>query len=286
MGVAGESGCGKSTDGHGPAAAPSGRHPDGRRDPARRRGRPRHAGGTSPGRPMGGRLHRLPGCTARAQSGAAHRRPDHRGPPGAQGQGHHGGQPAGAGGPAHPPGRCLPARAVRWAEAAGDDRHGTGLRSPPAHRRRADHRTRRDGAGPGAGAPGAHPGRAGVGDDLHHPRPLRPLVRGRPPRGDVRRTGRGGGPGRRRPRRSAAPVHPGPGRRVSDHRRLSLPVRPRRPPRRPAGSCRGAARLPVPPPLPGRHRRLPSTDVELRPVGDGDRRAACLLVPTIAGTVS
>ena len=30
----------------------------------------------------------------------------------------------------------------------------------------------------------------------------------------------------------------------------------------------------------------PLTDVELRPVGDGDRRAACLLVPTIAGTVS
>ena len=48
------------------------------------------------------------------------------------------------------PGRRLPARAVRRAEAAGDDRDGAGVRPAAADRRRADHGARRDGAGAGA----------------------------------------------------------------------------------------------------------------------------------------
>ena len=44
--------------------------------------------------------------------------------------------------------RQLPARDVRRAEAARHDRHGPGLRSPAAHRRRAHHRARRDHPGP------------------------------------------------------------------------------------------------------------------------------------------
>ena len=48
------------------------------------------------------------------------------------------------------PGQGLPAPAVRRPEAARDDRDGAGLPTPADHRRRADHRARRDGAGPGA----------------------------------------------------------------------------------------------------------------------------------------
>ena len=42
----------------------------------------------------------------------------------------------------------LPARALRRAAPAGDDRDGAGQRSRPAHRRRADHRPRRHDPGP------------------------------------------------------------------------------------------------------------------------------------------
>ena len=46
--------------------------------------------------------------------------------------------------------RQLPARVLRRHAPAGDDRDGDRVRARPAHRRRADHRARRD--GPGAGA--------------------------------------------------------------------------------------------------------------------------------------
>ena len=61
-----------------------------------------------------------------------------------------------AGGPAAAPHRGLPARALRRPEAARDDRHGAGVQPRADHRRRADHRARRD--GPGAG-PAAADGR-------------------------------------------------------------------------------------------------------------------------------
>ena len=49
-----------------------------------------------------------------------------------------------------PPGDGLPARAVGRAEAARDDRDGAGLQPLDGDRRRAHHRARRDGAGAGA----------------------------------------------------------------------------------------------------------------------------------------
>ena len=52
-----------------------------------------------------------------------------------------------------PPKRAqrLPAHVQRGHVPAGDDRHGPRLRARAAHRRRADHRPRRDGAGPDPG---------------------------------------------------------------------------------------------------------------------------------------
>ena len=47
-------------------------------------------------------------------------------------------------------GRHVPARVLRRHAPAGHDRHGHHLQARPAHRRRADHRARRDRAGPGA----------------------------------------------------------------------------------------------------------------------------------------
>ena len=55
-----------------------------------------------------------------------------------------------AGRPRPRPRAQLPPPALGRPEAAGDDRDGAGLRPRPGGRRRADHRARRDGAGPGA----------------------------------------------------------------------------------------------------------------------------------------
>ena len=105
-------------------------------------------------------VDRVPGRDARAEPGAPHRPPDRRADPGAR---RHvaPGRPgprrgaAGAGGRAGGAVLVLPARAVRRAEAARDDRDGAGLLAAADHRRRADHRARRD--DPGAGARAAAP---------------------------------------------------------------------------------------------------------------------------------
>ena len=117
--------------------------------------------------------------------------------------------------------RTSPDAASRIADAARDRRHSraacgrlsaSALRRPaparahrararvqPAdpHRRRADDRARRHGAGAGARAPRAPPARAGAVDDLHHARPLDALVRVPAHGGHVRRPDRGGGRSRR-----------------------------------------------------------------------------------------
>ena len=91
--------------------------------------------------------------------------------------------------------RGLPARAVRRAAAAGDDRHGAGAGAGGPDLRRADHRARRD--HPGAGA-GADPGLAAAprdGGAVHHPRLRRGGGDRRPGGGDAARLAGGGGTG-------------------------------------------------------------------------------------------
>ena len=83
-------------------------------------------------------------------------------------------------------GRAVPARVLRRHAAAGVHRHGPGLPAEDPAGRRADHRARRDGAGPDPGA--AHPAdpRAGAGPGAGHPRPAGGGPGVRPGRGDVR----------------------------------------------------------------------------------------------------
>ena len=98
------------------------------------------------------------GAHARAQPGAADRRPDRRADAGARHgdarprRGERVGELLEQVGPARLAGPQLPARAVRRAAPARDDRDGAGLLAPADHRRRADHRAGRDDPGAGAGA--------------------------------------------------------------------------------------------------------------------------------------
>ena len=112
-GLAGESGCGKSSI----AGAILRLHPKAPRiagdDPARGEGRPRAAPRQAARAPLDRRLHRVPGRDARDEPGAAHRRPDRRGdhdPPagrrtGSDGPGR---RPARAGGSPGPADRDYP----------------------------------------------------------------------------------------------------------------------------------------------------------------------------------
>ena len=102
----------------------------------------------------------------------------------------------------------LSAPDVGRAAPAGADRAGAGLRARPADRRRTDDGARRDGAGPGAGAARRAAGRPRPGDAVHHPRPLGAQQHVRAPRGDVRRSHRRGGAERRPLRRPAPSVRP------------------------------------------------------------------------------
>ncbi len=96
----------------------------------------------------------------------------------------------------------------------------------------------------------------GLGPDPDHPRPVgaRPDVRSR--RRHVRRQGRRAGPDRRGVRRAAAPVREGAQRRVPDDRRPGVPLRAARPRWRSAAPVRSAERLHVPSALPGRPGRV------------------------------
>src|SRR4029450_3159196 len=83
-----------------------------------------------------------------------------------------GGGAAGPGRPARPAGGQLPPRAVRGPAPAGDDRHGPGLLAPAADRRRTHHRPGRDGPGPGARPARGAAARARPGPAADHPRPV------------------------------------------------------------------------------------------------------------------
>ena len=175
-----------------------------------------------------------------------------------------------------PPRRAerLPAPALRRAEAAGDDRDGAGLPAPAAHRRRADHRARRHGAG--AGPRPAHrrwSRELGVGllmisHDLS-------VLGATCDRVAVMYAGRivEEGPPRRS---SATPLHPySAGARRRRSRPIGDPASRRRadgPARRPAGPGEPADRVPVPPALPDRGRPLHDVDAPvLEPAGAGPR---------------
>ena len=150
----------------------------------------------------------------------------------------------GAAGPAR---AVLPAPALGRPEAAGDDCDGAGLPAAADRGRRADHRPRRDGAGPGAGPDvraGARPRRR---PDRHQPRPVGAATTC--DRVAVMYAGRVVEQGRaedvlhraRHPYTRAVAAFP----TIGDPAAAS----PRAASRRPALAGRPAARLPVPPAL-------------------------------------
>ena len=105
------------------------------------------------------------------------------------------------------PGQRLPAPVQRRHAPARDDRDGPELRAEPAHRRRADHRARRDdpGADPRPAPPA--PDRARDGRPDHHPRPRRRGRVRRPAGRHVRRAPRRARADRDAPGRPGAPLH-------------------------------------------------------------------------------
>ena len=155
-------------------------------------------------------------------------------------------------------GESVPAPVVGRPAATRADRARAGVRTEAADRRRADHRARRDGAGPGARPARVAAARPRAGDAVHHPRPVGAHPRLSTAGGHVRRS-------HRRDRASsvdvfrepAAPVQPGARRCVPHDRRSSVAAPAERSGGRPARSVGVAHRLPVPPALRGGGRRLP-----------------------------
>src|SRR5664280_661851 len=226
LGIAGESGCGKTTTplllardlgdlpgrDERPEPRPPGRRPD--------RGADRGAA-------------RAPACrgepTGRRAPGAGRHRPR--------------------------PGGRLPASALGRDAPAGDDRDGARLRSSDRDRRRADHCARRHGPGPDPGAAGAAPRAAWALPDPHHARPLRDRRDVRPGPRDVCRASRGGGTRPEPVPRAAPPIHAdAPGGHPEPRLR---PATFGHDPGRPARPADPASGLPVPPALPAGDGRLP-----------------------------
>ena len=111
-------------------------------------------------------------------------------------------------------GRSFPAlqglspSALRWHEAARDDRHGTGRRARDVDRRRADHGAGCHHPGPGAGAAARAAAAKRHGDPAHYPRSWRGGGDGGPGSRDVRRTDRGAGVQHELLRRSSPSLQP------------------------------------------------------------------------------
>ena len=174
-------------------------------------------------------IHRVPGRPTRAQPRAARLGSDRRGDHGARSGEREGGQ--GPGGGAVRAGRTaastdqrLPARAVGRTEAARDDRDGAGLQSLAGDRRRADHGARRDGAGAGPEAHEGAPARSRSVDDLHHARSV------------------GAGRGLRTCSRSCTRASSSSTvRRPTSSTTPSIPTRRRSPPRSPRSATSGSA---------------------------------------------
>ena len=246
---------------HAPAAR---RRPHHRRaDHRRRHEHHRAAGGQDAGRPREPGRDGIPGPADLAQPDEDHRRPDRRVGPAAPRRGQAdragprgGGARAGRHAPSRRAGSQLPAPAVRRHAAAGDDRHGAGLRAQAADRRRAHHRAGRHDtkADPGADRRPARP--AGDGGHPGHPRPGRHRRPRRPGRGHVRRAGRGNRGHHGAVRRPAPPVHRGAVRGAAGNRGPGGPPAVQHPGPA-AGPDRSAARLQVRPALPLRPGHLP-----------------------------
>ena len=156
LGIAGESGCGKTTlTSTVLRLQPKTAKVTGEVLP-RRRGRARHDVGQGPGRALGagvvvfqGAMHALNPVQRIGDQIAEPILLHEQGHVDGQGRRARG-RAARAGRPSRPPCERLPAPALRRPEAARDDRDGARLRPAAHHRRRADHRARRDGAGAGA----------------------------------------------------------------------------------------------------------------------------------------
>ena len=248
-------------DGGGAAQAAAEGHEGDRRGAARRRGRAEDEAGAPARRALDRAGDRLPGRAPHAQPGAACRRSDRRGdPPALEGRPRQGvdarRRAARAGGAAGPARERLSTRALGGPAPARADRPCACLRAAPARRRRAHHRARRDGAGPGTAAARGPPEGVRPGDHLHHPRPVdtgRPL---RPDRGDVRGPDRRAGTRRAGLHPRGTPLHACAQRGLPDHRRPGVPHEPVRRGRRPARPAPAAERLPVPPALQRGDRHL------------------------------
>ena len=151
----------------------------------------------------------------------------------------------------------LPAPALGRPAPARADRARPRVRPAAARRRRADDRARRHGAGADPPSARRPAGAVRPRHALHHARPLDARRALWPDRRHVRGADRGGGPGARGLRRSAASIHRRARRRVPDHRRPRLPPQPVGAAWRPARPARAAVGLPVPPALPGHARGVP-----------------------------
>ena len=243
VGLAGESGCGKSTiAGAVLRLLPPATQVDGEvlldgEDVYDDAGRPPAC------RALDAARDRVPGRAALAQPGAARRAPDRGGDPAALHD------PTPSARDRRRVGELLervgiPAAGARAYphQLSGGQRQrvlialGAGVRARPADRRRADDRARRDGAGAGARAARRAAARPRAGAAVHHPRPVGADDDLRAAGGDVRRADRRGRPEPRRVRRPAAPVQPGAGGGVPDDRRPGVAHEPARARRRPARS--------------------------------------------------
>ena len=288
LGLAGESGCGKTTTAladHAaartrPAAAlghdrPRHRERHRARAPAHRA---RHA------RPALERdLARLPGRAQRARPGAAHLAPDRRRHPPARSGGRSRrrararGRAARARRHQRRARRPVPARVLGRHAPARDDRARAGLRSRGRDRRRADDGARRDDPGAGArAARGAAPRpRPRAAPDHARPRRDRRDLRSRGR--DVRRAA-SSRPARPPPSSACRSTRTrsgcsAPSRRSAASAPCRRPSRARRPippTRRPAAASTRAAT--------SRARSAEHGEMALRPVGD-DHESACLFAP-------
>ena len=254
---------------------------------ARRRRRLRDDTATAARRALDVGRHCLPGCPARPQPRAACRRPDRRGdrvalltrPQRRESPDRPAARASRAG---SEPGEVVSPSAVRRPAPARAHRPRPGLRASVADCRRADDGARRD--GPGAGSPAARRSatRPGIGDVVHHPRPVAADLDVPSPGDHVCRPDRRGRAERRGVRQRVASVQSGPGPGLSVDRRPRVtdgaewPARRSAEPRRPAGrmSVRATCDVAV--------DECQSNDVRLRRSAVG-RRAACVHVGTADG---
>ena len=261
LGIAGESGCGKTTTALSLVRLLPANARIVERIGAAVRDRPRSEVAERPSAlPLARDRDRLPGRDERAQPGPSGPGPDRRAAGGAARRAAARGAQAGrraARARRHParPRLGVPARAVGRDAPADDDRDGARLRPGGDHRRRAHDGARRHGPGPDPRALRAAPPRARAVADPHHARPVGHRRDVRSGARHVCRQGRRGGAGRDRLRQSAPPVHREAPGRLPEH--PCGPTDARGHPRPAAGPPRAAEGLSVRGALPDGPGRLP-----------------------------